>query len=260
MCIRDRLQALPDAVRFKAWRIATRTEVVSASGRQDDALKWLMKAEADDATIESLKKPGSSWASLDMKLATALTKACTGDIGNKIALASENAVKDGYVLRGRQIYRMVIDYFRVSEEQGALFDLTDLMSVRMSGGDLTSFLFSWKTILNGMKHVPEEPTKLHLFYTQVKEFKGIEWELEIYARAKPGDKERTYDYLLEACESYLTRKRLEKNRKAVEKQVSRGHNAAPAPSGDGGSSSGKGGKGNRKKVCLLYTSPSPRDS
>ena len=183
-----------------------------------------------------------------MKLATALTKACTGDIGNKIALASENAVKDGYVLRGRQIYRMVIDYFRVSEEQGALFDLTDLMSVRMSGGDLTSFLFSWKTILNGMKHVPEEPTKLHLFYTQVKEFKGIEWELEIYARAKPGDKERTYDYLLEACESYLTRKRLEKNRKAVERQVGRGHNAAPAPSGDGGSSSGKGGKGNRKKV------------
>ena len=46
------------AVRFKAWRMSSRAEVVAASGLMEKALAWMMEIEKPTTTFESLAVSG----------------------------------------------------------------------------------------------------------------------------------------------------------------------------------------------------------
>ena len=51
---------LPDAVGFRAWKIAARNEVAAGSGRDDKGLQWILKVEADGTTLTSSRTPAKS--------------------------------------------------------------------------------------------------------------------------------------------------------------------------------------------------------
>jgi hypothetical protein len=57
--------------------------------------------------------------------------------------------------------------FKVNEDQGALYDLKDLLAVKRHGG-LQEFIDSWETILSGMEAEPDEKTLRTLFFILVK--------------------------------------------------------------------------------------------
>ena len=59
------LKHFPPVKDFRAWRSALRYAVASASGRGDDAMRWVREVESDGATHASLRKPGSRYESLD---------------------------------------------------------------------------------------------------------------------------------------------------------------------------------------------------
>ena len=50
----------PDAVRYKMWREAVSEDVIAASGRPDDAFRWMMASESRDPRILTWPTPVNS--------------------------------------------------------------------------------------------------------------------------------------------------------------------------------------------------------
>ena len=93
-----------------------------------------------------------------------------------------------------------------------------------------------------------------MFKEQIKVYKHIEHDIATYHRAKPGDPERSYNFLMSSAKSYLQRQREDKNRKAVQDKLSAKEQLAlPAPPSDPGdkdrrkSNKGKGNSRGRSK-------------
>ena len=71
-------------MRFKAWRLSSRAEVVAASGLMEKALAWMMEIEKPTTTIESLAASGKKFLTLDTKLNSAVVKSCHGEVGRDL--------------------------------------------------------------------------------------------------------------------------------------------------------------------------------
>ena len=63
------------------------TEVTGASGKGEEAFRWVVATEAKTASFESLRD-SQGFDSLDAKLAAALTKLATGELGRRVNLAT----------------------------------------------------------------------------------------------------------------------------------------------------------------------------
>ena len=223
-----RVGSLPNAAQFRAWRVALRSEVAAASGVGEDAFKWILETEAPDATFDGLSHSGR-FPSLDSKLAAALAKAASGEIGRRITHATEIEARAGRMLKGRQCLLLIYEHYRINEEAGSLYELTDLMSVTLRhDGQLESFLNSWESVLAGMKEEPSPKTMEVLFLQQLRNSSVLKEEVAHYDRSRPGEAARSYDFLLDAVKRYLERKRHAENRKAVVKLLGGEKASVPA--------------------------------
>ena len=79
----------------------------------------------------------------------------------------ERKAKAGQMATGRQLLHMVYAYYRISEVDGALLDLEDLMNVRLHADDLRSFLTDWENVLTTMASPPQEMVLETLFRKQL---------------------------------------------------------------------------------------------
>ena len=83
-----KIPALPNTVSFRAWKLAVRTVVASASGRGPKGFHWIQQVEDREATFEGLADPGK-YESLDTKLTAGIAVILQGDLGRKITLETE---------------------------------------------------------------------------------------------------------------------------------------------------------------------------
>ena len=120
----------PQPQQYRSWRAAVRSEITAASGRGEVAFKWIVKTEKVETTFDELRN-SDGFDSLDAKLAAALTKIATGELGRRIMLMVEQEASKGRMLKGRQILWMIHENHELDEERGALYDFTDLMAIRL---------------------------------------------------------------------------------------------------------------------------------
>jgi hypothetical protein len=93
---------------------------------------------------------------LDAKLAAAFSRIATGEIASKILLEKERLALKGRLLKGRQIYKMLFNHYRVAEAEGAAFDFRDLLNVRMKGDIIDKFWNEFEMMLMGLKERPSD--------------------------------------------------------------------------------------------------------
>jgi hypothetical protein len=187
-------------------------------------------------TFDRLAKSGRKFESADTAFASAILKVAHGTLGRDINLEAEKASKEGRLLRGRQAAFMVQQFFKSAEDAGALYDLCDLLKVKSKNDkgklqDLNTFLQNWDVVITGMKRKPDEETLEALFREEILHYNQIQFDIDRYLRAKPGDEEHSYSFLYSAAKNYLQRHREDKNRKDVQGKLG-GHDvttAAPAP-------------------------------
>ena len=130
--------------------------------------------------------------SLDVKLAAALSKLASGDLGRKLSQAKEVEARRGVMLKGRQALWMVYEYYRVNAEAGALFDLSDLLNVKLRGDALETFMANWDYVLVGMAVEPTEDTLKMLFLDNLRGCPVMREEINHYDRARVGDPDKSY--------------------------------------------------------------------
>ena len=95
-----KLLPLPEAPRLTQWKQHLRDKVVSASGRGDEAFKWILQAENPEIPDEALA-PRGKFVSLDAKLGAAFNDILKGRIGTIITDAKEKAAERGDRFSGR---------------------------------------------------------------------------------------------------------------------------------------------------------------
>ena len=123
---------------------------------------------------------------------------------------------------------MFNQHFRTNEKLGALCSVENLLKVKLSGDDLTSFIHNWDAVIAGMSHVQEEITLKDIFLRELRKSTNMKHDLETYERAKDGTKEHTYHWLIQSVRDLPSRERTHKNRQ----QIARVHGdkfGAPAP-------------------------------
>jgi hypothetical protein len=234
-------------VQFRAWKVALREEVSAASGSPDEGFRWIHKVESV-ATRDVLADP-SPFHTLDVKLTAALTKICKGDIGRQIMTAKETAIRAGQMLRGRQILHMVYEHFSLSEREGALYDIEDLLSVKMRSGDAIEFITNWDSVLAGMRIRPNDETLEVLFLQQMRPFPGLQHDLAEYDRQPFGSAQHSYDFLYSSVKRYIERERRKNTRNQLTRALGKG-------SGDSGNATpgqkGNKGAGKEPGVCFEF--------
>ena len=217
---------------FRAWKLNVRHACSSACKQPEKAVRWLNRV--DERKFEELKTSGKIWKSVDMRLAAALQSHAKGQLGRKINAASEKAFNENSVLKGRQMLKIIYDHFETDEAYGHINDITDLMSMRMKDpkniNQLRPFIDNWHHVLDGLRNKPSIDMLQVMFYERVKDIPQLSQEIGIYDRARYGEKEKTYEWLMEAVERLLKRRHLEANRNSIKNNLNATEKpAAPGP-------------------------------
>ena len=221
----------PDAIKFKTWWAAARTEIASAvqdETMHDKAVRWFQEVEKPTTPFEALENSGNRFKLLDVRIASGIMKIATGTLGRELNKANQASAKAGMVLRGRQALHIMFHYFKVNEDQGALYDLKDLMAVKFHGS-LQDFINNWETILNGMEAEPDEKTLRTLFYDEIFDCKELDHDMACYDRMEPNDPNRSYKWMLSRIRTLLERKRKVSQRNEVTRHIGRNRRGDAAP-------------------------------
>jgi hypothetical protein len=177
---------------------------------------------------------------LDTKLHTAIAEKCHGTLGRQITQKVEDLEQVDIMMSGRQAAWMVYEFMKTNAKAGALFDLNDLMSIRLKGDKLEDFWSSWEATPTGMKKKPDDDTVETLFLKRLKFSDSMKIELAHYERHPEGHADHTYDFLTGAVNRIINKRRQDLNRKEIENLLSGGKPPALA------AEKGKGKKGKGK--------------
>ena len=204
-----------------------REAVVAASNKPDHAFKWLSKVWDKDTKIDDLRDT-EGFPTLDAKVLSATTNALEGEFARQIDSFREREAHAGRLVRGRQVLAKLDAHFATSALHGSPYEFEDLLGVKFINENLIRFMSNWDTVLSGMKVAPDDKFLEPLFHRQIKKCKSISHDIAIYERATEGAKERSYAYLYQAASNYLARRRLDRNRERMARQLGDDKPALPA--------------------------------
>ena len=149
---------------------------------------------------------------------SAVMNVLEGEFARQIDSVKERGAHAGRLVRGRRVLAKLDAYFATSALHGSLYEFEDLLGVKLINENLVTFL-NWDTVFSGMKAAPEDNFLEPLFHRQIKKCKSISHDIAIYERATEGAKERSYSFLYQAASNYLARRRLERNRERMARQL-----------------------------------------
>ena len=216
----------PTPERYRDWRIKVRDNVSAASAKPDKARLWLGKVYEDAVTTKDLDD-SEGFITLDAKLLSSLTNCAEGDLARQLNTFKETKEKAKEPIKGRQILLLFHEYFATSIKHGAIYDVEDLICVKMVNEDLKGFVTRWESVIAGMRTEVDKKWLEAYFHLAVRNFKPLAHDLAIYERASEGSAEKTYDFLIKSAKAYLERKRLEKMRDATKRSLGGKDPAAP---------------------------------
>ena len=114
-------------------------EVVAASAKPQRAFDWIVEVSHHTTSYDILREPGDDFATLDAKLASALTHIVPADFQRTLHAKKMEAMKRGHMIAGRQILFLIDQHFKMSEKDGGVYDTEHLFSIRMRGEKLQDF-------------------------------------------------------------------------------------------------------------------------
>ena len=153
-----RLPVFPNPESYRSWKIAVREAVRAVSDRPDEAFNWVQEVYEKTATNEALRITGK-FITLDTKILNALSRVAKGELNRQIINYKESEAAAGRAVRGRQVLFMFEQFFKTNEAAaGSLYSVEDLLKVKLTRDDLSTFIHNWESVIAGLNHQPEETT------------------------------------------------------------------------------------------------------
>ena len=211
-----RLPGFPNPESYRSWKISVREAVRAASDRPDEAFNWVQEVYEKTATSEALRTTGK-FLTLDTKILNALSVVAKGELNRQIINYKESEAVAGRAVRGRQVLFMFEQFFKTNEAAGSLYSVEDLLKVKLVRDDLSTFIHNWESVIAGLNHQPEETTLRDILLRELRNSSKLKFDLEVYDRAKEGEENHTYGYLVKCVKELLERERTRSNRTAIAK-------------------------------------------
>jgi hypothetical protein len=164
---------LPEkAGKFRAWKLSTRRKIIAANANPSRAYPWVKEVENRTLGFDEFRNSGE-FPTLDTKLGSALSDLAKGELGRRLTLATEKEDKEGRNVTGRQLLKVVYDYYKTDEYSGVLYDVADLMEVKVKVDNpgwkqLQDFRDTWDETLAGMERETAEDILEALFKQKIK--------------------------------------------------------------------------------------------
>ncbi|CAE7216999.1 GABBR2 [Symbiodinium sp. CCMP2592] len=258
-CKSFRLDPEPEPAQLRRWIVDMKERVANAFAYDPGyALSWV---EIPDGTRYEDLLDECKYGMLENECNSAFRE-CVKSIAlkNKIQTETERMHTINRRLGSRQILWLLYDFLRPHVTGDSTFKLVDLMKTtidRFTHGSeqerLEAFSNRWDHVLAGISvDRPEDPVLCALFYEQVREFRCLELDMQLWARDVSV---RNYAYLRTGCVNAITtwrrRRNQEKMYTATRSSSAQRRYAAPAH-GSPRRSFSRGQRGSR--------SPGRRDS
>ena len=191
-----------------------REAVRAASDKPDEAFNWVQEVYEKTATNEALRITGK-FLTLDTKILNSLSRVAKGELNRQIINYKESEAAAGRAARGRQVLFMFEQFFKANEAAGSLYSVEDLLKVKLTRDDLSTFIHNWESVIAGLNHQPEETTLRDILLRELRNSTKLKFDLEVYDRAKEGGEKHTYGYLVKCVKELLERERTRSNRTAI---------------------------------------------
>eukprot|EP00971_Amphidinium_carterae_P351160 6491948-Amphidinium_carterae.1 len=251
------LPELPAPAGFRTWKTNAFREICGCSSDPQRAFTWLSEIDSDlsDDVINTVK---AKWRSLDGKIAAAIGRIMKGTLLRRVNTKIESLARLGRFAAGRLVMRWLIQDFAVDNSRGALYDISDLMQLKLTGSSasaIQNFLEAWNWVEQGLKSDVAPRVKEAMLWHQLKDCHILEPELVLYRTAPEGTEWRSYEYLLRSVESYVKRNRQDATRDEVLKGIQHlggGAGQAYAAEEPADALAAGGKKEDKKKHCWAW--------
>ncbi|CAE8641625.1 unnamed protein product [Polarella glacialis] len=215
-----KMRQYPTTLQLPSWRRFVRSSVAAASGRPDEANKWILEVEEIGASFESLACNDPAWASLSAKLCSALEQILKGDIARKVGQKADEIASRGGRIGGRQILWMIYQRFRPDASRAVHFIFDDLLVIKCAGtSSLESWLAALDEILAAMPFGTVLPDGLltSIYLAELTEVPELEAELRAFKRLASDHENKNDAYLRVLAEQLLEDMRTNKQRDEIKK-------------------------------------------
>ena len=130
------------------WRGNVTTQVGNATRHGDKAVRWLdetLKAKSEDLTnSKEFPNIGRKLANCFIDLAKQVMRGTDKthvSLARSLLQAQEVARQKGTLPKGRQLYQIILQYYRVdAEKHGGRFTYEDLSAITLKGDNIEKFL------------------------------------------------------------------------------------------------------------------------
>ncbi len=214
--------AIPHVTGMAKYKIAMARNLVSSSV-YDDKAEVLWISECETKGFEELEKHGEDrFGALDCLMAPALVDKCKGDLKTMIEDKELEAIARGTVLSGRQIYYLILWFFKTDGNMGTVYSITDLTDLKWLGDENMSDYRSrlkhtidnfedetWKSSEIGKKQLRNILAK----HITTGKSKALEADLAHFNRQRTkgeGTEDYTFDYLWTSMNRYIDDQREQK--------------------------------------------------
>ena len=194
-------------------------------------LKWVQRVEGEGTRHEEFEESGSGFETLDRKLAAALIRVTKGELSRRINLESQKANSRGKVLKGRQVYWMILNTFKTNPNMGVVYGVRDISKVQWLGDDKLETLF---TVINQLRNPMAEAQLAEVLLELLDQSKEMKDDIGHYRRMLSSNPHKAFDYqyLLDCMDRQLALKLYKTNQNNLTKAIEgAGRPSAAATSG-----------------------------
>ena len=128
-----KFQEFPNAAKLRSWKLLFQKKVSASSGRPKLALKWISQIDLATCMEDLEESEGSIWETLDAKIAAGLSEILHGEFQRKINILEERLAMEGRLLGGRQLAWLILQNFKLTEQEGLVLTFAQLIEVQLEG-------------------------------------------------------------------------------------------------------------------------------
>ena len=104
----------------------------------------------------------------------------SGEFRKQVQVKETELSHEGEMIKGRQVAWMINKHFKISEEDGAMLEWDELLSVHLRGDNLQQFENDWNNTILNIRELPDEVFLETLFRKQLDESEQLKNAMAFY--------------------------------------------------------------------------------
>ena len=216
MAAKIEIAYFPTIAQLPAWKSFLRTACVDASNRTEEApvIKWLQEVEAVGKVMTDFNRSGKDFEILDRRLSAALKRICKGEVARTITQCETLAGTTQRVLKGREIYWLILQTFKTNPDMGLVYGITHFTHLKWMGDEMMeTFLNNWLEVVNLQGSSPGNNHLAELLRDLMEKSDDLKNDLADFKRNSylNPDRSKDYDNLLYMLRRHISTKKMSKN-------------------------------------------------